>query len=444
MAAEVVMRALSATRTVVRWVALLLLLQCLGSHPSFAAAEEDKYVRVKIKKYFSLPYSAFENYGRLVYWGSSSASCKSEGGLLTADQTLAAHESITDYLRQMGDVANKEVFTYMGGDAVYSARWPENPDKKCGREVAKASLNCIFEWNQGEFVGTVMGYYGAPFFRGSLHSLAGAGPMNGYESYWHDGYPAHGQLYLISRLDMTKEDVNATWYDGTDHAYMDPDMPFAAFSIVCEAQDELITTTTTTTTTEAPTTTTTTEAPTTTTTTEAPTTTTTTTTEAPNATTTTTTLPPEVVVSWAQKHCYAILAVLLPLVALLALIIIIMCCCCRRLSDDQSTGAVPMELQEVNDKTLYEAQKGRRGGPGVSEDPVVSAFSPREQQNVLQRNSWIVPSQPAVPFESSPLLPPAEDTSQPLRQPRRHGQRRVASGTFASVEFPRGDEIVEG
>ncbi|RNE95270.1 hypothetical protein TraAM80_10300, partial [Trypanosoma rangeli] len=223
-----------------------------------------------------------------------------------------------------------------------------------------------------------------------------------------------------------------------------------AFSTVCEVQDEISTTTTTkaptTTTTKAPTTTTT-KAPTTTTT-KTPTTTTTktpttTTTKTPtNTTTTTTTLPPEVVAPWAQEHWLAILlAILLPLAAITLAVII--CCCCRRRTDDESTRVVPMELRGVKGNVFYEAQQRRQGGSGFSEDPDFFMRSPSEQQHVSQRNSSMSPSQPAVPFESSPLLPPAADTSQPLRLSRRHGHGRVASGTFASVEFPRGEEIAE-
>ncbi|RNE99332.1 hypothetical protein TraAM80_08243 [Trypanosoma rangeli] len=144
----------------------------------------------------------------------------------------------------------------MGGDRRYSAYYQKDNDKKCYVGVAKPSLNCIFEWNQGLFEDANVKYRGVPFYRGSLHSLAGAGPLNGYESYWHHGYPAHGQLYLISRLDTKGGSATATWYDGAAYAFKDSDMPSAAFGIVCEVQDVITTATTeapTTTTTEAPT-----------------------------------------------------------------------------------------------------------------------------------------------------------------------------------------------
>ncbi|ESL05274.1 hypothetical protein TRSC58_07086, partial [Trypanosoma rangeli SC58] len=299
MATEVGMRARSAVRTVVRWMALLLLLQCVGSHPSFTVAGEDKHVIVKIKRYFSFPNSEFRNkYGGQVDYYMSSRSCEQNGGLLTADQTPAAHESITDHLRKVRDVANQEVFTYMGGDAYYSYFWEEDPAKKCDPKVADTLLNCIFEWNQGLFAKLKRNGRGVPFFKGSLYSLAGAGRLNGYDAYWRDGYPAHGQIYLISRLDITKKEAKAAWYDGDSYARINPDTPYASFGIVCGVQDGISTSTTTMTTTKVP--------------------------------TTTTTLPPKVVVPWAQEHWYVILlVVLLPLIAAIALIVVICCCCCR-------------------------------------------------------------------------------------------------------------------
>ncbi|RNF18547.1 uncharacterized protein Tco025E_04421, partial [Trypanosoma conorhini] len=119
MAAEVGMRARSATGTVVRWVALLLLLlQCLGGHPSFAAALEDGHVIVKIKRYFSFPNSVFEgHYGGRVDFSNSADACRVNGGLLSADQTAAAHQSITDRLRHVAGPKDQAMYTFMGGDA---------------------------------------------------------------------------------------------------------------------------------------------------------------------------------------------------------------------------------------------------------------------------------------------------------------------------------------
>ncbi|ESL05813.1 hypothetical protein TRSC58_06524 [Trypanosoma rangeli SC58] len=236
----------------------------------------------------------------------------------------------------------------MGGDAYYSAVWEKDLSKICETGIAKASLNCIFEWNQGLFADSKVKHRGVPFFKGSLHSLAGAGRLNGYDSYWQDGYPAHGQIYLISRLDMIMEGAKATWYDGTDRAYENPETPPASFGIVCEVQDGIVPTSTT-------------------------------------------TLPPKVVVPWVQEHWYAILlVVLLPLIAAIALIVVI-CCCCRR-TDDKYTRAAPMELREVSGNVVYGTQERQSGGAGVSEDPVVFMRLPREQQHVLQRNPWMSPS----------------------------------------------------
>ncbi|RNE95133.1 hypothetical protein TraAM80_10381 [Trypanosoma rangeli] len=413
MSAEVGMRARSAVRAAVRWMALLLLLQCLGSHPSFTAAGEYKHVVVKIKKYFSFPHSEFrESYGNQVDYGVSWSVCQINGGALTADQTPAAHQSITDYLRRVRGIADAEVFTYMGGNAYYSFFWEENPKRVCNPEDGNTLLNCIFEWNQGLFedASAKPKPRGVPFFRGSLHSIPGTGPLNGYDDYWRDNCPANGQIYLISSLDVVKMETTTLWYDGAMHAYDNTDTSAVAYCLVCEVQDEIMTTTTTTT-------------------------------EAPPATTTT--ALPEVVVPWAQDHWYAILlAMLLPLLAAIVLTVVIIFCCCRRRTDDESTRVASMELREVKGN-VYETQQRQNGGVSVSEDPVLLTGRTHEQKLFLEWNSSISPSQCAAPVESSPRLVSASVASQSSRLSRNHSRRRVASGTFAGGDFSRGEGIAE-
>ncbi|RNE95400.1 hypothetical protein TraAM80_10235 [Trypanosoma rangeli] len=403
MAAEVGMRTRSAVRTAVRWMALLLLLQCLGSHPSFTAAGEDKRVVVKIKKYFSIPHpDPHEGHPGWANYKDSRAVCGSYGGLLTADQTPAAHQYITDYLRKAKGIGDTRVFTYMGGDAYYSYYWENNPDKMCNPEDGNTLLNCIFEWNQGLFedASAKPKPRGVPFFRGSLHSIPGTGPLNGYKDYWRDDYPANGQIYLISSLDVVKMETTTLWYDGAMHAYDNTDTSAVAYSLVCEVQDEVMTTTTT-------------------------------------------TALPEVVVPWAQDHWYAILlAVLLALLAAIVLTVIIIFCCCRRRTDDESTRVASMELREVKGN-VYETQQRQNGGVSVSEDPVLLTGRTHEQKHFLEWNSSISPSQCAAPVESSPRLVSASDASQSSRLSRNHSRRRVASGTFAGGDFSRGEGIAE-
>ncbi|RNE96349.1 uncharacterized protein Tco025E_09874 [Trypanosoma conorhini] len=162
MAAEVGMRARSATGTVVRWVALLLLLlQCLGGHPSFAAALEDGHVIVKIKRYFSFPNSEFNKYGGEVSYAKSALACARNGGYLSADQTPAAHQYITDYLRPTGRPLDALMFTFMGGDAEYSVN-----TQRCTPGIPTASLGCVYQWNQGAFADPQVKGGGASFYMG--------------------------------------------------------------------------------------------------------------------------------------------------------------------------------------------------------------------------------------------------------------------------------------
>ncbi|RNF12519.1 hypothetical protein TraAM80_00235, partial [Trypanosoma rangeli] len=133
MADEDGMRVLSAMRAVVRWMALLLL-QCLGSHPSFTAAGEDRRVIVKIKTFFSRPYWEFiERHVVVVYFDVCADACRVGGGLPYADQTSAAHQSITDCLRLVRGSTDP---------AMHSRTWVATPcEASIGRTTQPKSVN---------------------------------------------------------------------------------------------------------------------------------------------------------------------------------------------------------------------------------------------------------------------------------------------------------------
>ncbi|RNF20865.1 hypothetical protein TcG_03300 [Trypanosoma cruzi] len=116
-------RTRSATRNAVRWMVLFLLLQYLGSHPSFAAAgEEEKHVTIGITRYFHYANSIFKtNFATRLDYTNSQVSCYNGGGLLASDQTPAAHISIPAQLRELASKKVETFRTYLGGTAEYTA-----------------------------------------------------------------------------------------------------------------------------------------------------------------------------------------------------------------------------------------------------------------------------------------------------------------------------------
>ncbi|PBJ75197.1 hypothetical protein BCY84_11409 [Trypanosoma cruzi cruzi] len=305
------MRTRSATRNAVRWMVLFLLLQYLGSHPSFTAAgeEEKGNVVIEIVRYFHYSNPIFfQNYAGDVSYFSSDDVCHLGGGVLSADQTPAAHVAIADELRKTA-VRNYDTrYAYLGGDADHAATPTTDPKKRCGRGLKWATLNCIFKWNQGAFADSSDDGLGVAFFRGTLYTLVDAGPMNGYKAYWPYHYPFHGKTFLILRLNTTDKSENATWYDWYPAPKDHIDTPYPAFGVVCEAQKGYVVSTTT--------------------------------------------LPPAVVVPWAQKNWYVVLlAVLLPAIAAVALITVCFYRC--RGVYDESKWVVHMVLREMNDNPLY-------------------------------------------------------------------------------------------
>ncbi|EAN87623.1 hypothetical protein C3747_32g469 [Trypanosoma cruzi] len=305
------MRTRSATRNAVRWMVLFLLLQYLGSHPSFTAAgeEEEGHVVIEIVKYFNYPNSIFfQNYAGDVSYFSSDDVCHLGGGVLSADQTPAAHVAIADELRKTAVHNYDTSHAYLGGDADHAATPTTDPKKSCGRGLNLPTLNCIFKWNQGAFADSSADGLGVAFFRGTLYTLVGVGPMNGYKAYWPYHYPHHGKTFLMLRLKTRENSEQATWYDWYPAPKTHIDTPYRSFGVVCETQKGYVVSTTT--------------------------------------------LPPAVVVPWLQKNWYVVLiVVLLPVVVAVALITVCFYRC--RGVDDESKWVAHMVLREINDNPLY-------------------------------------------------------------------------------------------
>ncbi|EKF33449.1 hypothetical protein MOQ_002684 [Trypanosoma cruzi marinkellei] len=304
------MRTRSATRNAVRWMVLFLLLQCLGSHPSFTAAgEEGKggHVNIGITRYFHYPYSVFwSNFFGLVDYTNSRDSCYNGGGLPASSQTPAAHISIAAELRKLSSSV-ETLRAYLGGTAEHSA-YMMPFEQRCTRGEKKASISCIYKWNEGAFLDSSPDGNGVSFFMGSMYSLIGAGPMNGYKAYWGPKLPGHGQLFLMLRMDTDKLDEWATWYDGQGIALYDVETPVETFGVVCETQEGYVVSTTT--------------------------------------------LPPKVEVPWLYKRWYVILiAIWVPVVA--AVVLITACFCRCRGADDESMWVVHMVLREVKSEPFY-------------------------------------------------------------------------------------------
>ncbi|EKF28708.1 hypothetical protein MOQ_007536, partial [Trypanosoma cruzi marinkellei] len=183
----------------------------------------------------------------------------------------------------------------------------------CKRSVALASLKCIYKWNQGAFLEHSSDGNGVSFYRGSMYSLIGAGPMNGYKAYWGHNLPGNGQLFLILSMNTKEVDDQATWYDGQGIAKYDKKTPKKTFGVACETQEGYVVSTTT--------------------------------------------LPPDVEVPWLHKRWYVILiAILVPAIAAVAIIIACFCRC--RGVDDELKWVVPMVLREVSDEPFYAIDRG--------------------------------------------------------------------------------------
>ncbi|PWV12788.1 hypothetical protein C3747_48g100 [Trypanosoma cruzi] len=300
-------RTRSATRNAVRWMVLFLLLQYLGSHPSFTAAGEE-HVTIGITKYFHHAHSVFKtNFGYRVDYTNSQVSCFNGGGLLASDQTPAAHISIAAELRKLASKKIETFRTYLGGTAQYTADSAPS-EQRCLRGERRASLKCIYKWKEGAFLDSSSDGHGVSFFRGTVYTLIGAGPMNGYDAYWGNKLPGHGQLFLMLRMDTDQNDKKATWYDGQGVPRYDGETPEDTFGVVCETQEGYVVSTTT--------------------------------------------LPPTVEISWVRKNWYFVLiAILVPVIVAVAIITVCFCRC--RGADDESKWVVHMVLREVNGKPFH-------------------------------------------------------------------------------------------
>ncbi|KAF5220522.1 hypothetical protein ECC02_006480 [Trypanosoma cruzi] len=302
-------RTRSATRNAVRWMVLFLLLQYLGSHPSFTAAgEEEKHVTIGITKYFHYANSIFSsNFGGRVDYSNSQFSCFNGGGLLAADQTPAAHISIAAQLRELASNKDETFRSYLGGTAQYTAN-SAPPENRCLRDERRASLKCIYKWNEGAFRDSSSDGHGVSFFRGTMYTLIGAKAMNGYDAYWGPKLPGHGQLFLMFRMDTNQNDEKATWYDGQGVPRGDGETPENTFGVVCETQEGYVVSTTT--------------------------------------------LPTTVEIPWVHKRWYVILiAILVPVIVAVAIITVYFCRSCG--GHDESKWVVHMVLREVNGEPLH-------------------------------------------------------------------------------------------
>ncbi|KAF8294427.1 hypothetical protein TcYC6_0102430 [Trypanosoma cruzi] len=309
-------RTRSATRNAVRWMVLFLLLQYLGSHPSFTAAgEEEKHVTIVITKYFHHANSIFSsNFGGRVDYTNSQVSCFNGGGLLASDQTPAAHVSIAAELRELASKKVETFRSFLGGTAEYTADSAPS-EQRCLRGERRASLKCIYKWNEGAFLDSSSDGHGVSFFRGTMYTLIGAKAMNGYDAYWGPKLPGHGQLFLMFRMDTSQSYEKATWYDGQGVPWYDGETPEKTFGVVCETQEGYVVSTTT--------------------------------------------LPPAVEISWVQKNWYFVLAAIL--VPVIVAVVLITACFCRcRGADDESKWVVHMVLREVNGKPFHVTD--RNGG----------------------------------------------------------------------------------
>ncbi|ORC88463.1 uncharacterized protein TM35_000161010 [Trypanosoma theileri] len=298
-------RTAAAVRTAVLWVSLCMLLQHLGHHPQFTAEAEGS-VQVNIVRYFTLPNSKFTSFpGGEVSSVTSAKLCSANGGSLVSGQSAAAQDAITTELRKAFEGSQVASHTFMGGDASYNVIWEIDPTKKCKVGVkGVASLNCIYQWNIGEFAPGSYDGHGVPFYRGSYYSVAGAGPMNGYTPFWENNYPGRGQPYLISRF-VVHVGSRALWYDGDSWAKFNPDTPPNSFASVCEVQDGLV----------------------------------------GNSS-----FPPtESKTTWIQKHWYVPL--IIAVVVLAAIIALIVLCCCLG-GRDEEKYLHPMVIRDISNEPL--------------------------------------------------------------------------------------------
>ncbi|CAJ1027741.1 IGP family C-type lectin domain containing protein, putative [Leishmania lindenbergi] len=193
--------------------------------------------------------------------------CATMGGVLVPDVSDAIH---LELLNKMEEVGVTSYCGYLGGSTLLSST---------GCTTSKATLDCIWYWDQGRYNGIENAY---PFYKGNSYpasgsngGLSGAGMIStASDNYWtrKDGiqtFPGKKyQRYAMLTLPQTYS--RAGWVDSSDTSFSYGEVPTNSYFAMCLV--ELVTTTTTTSTTtttaEPPATTTTTMNPTTTTTTQ--------------------------------------------------------------------------------------------------------------------------------------------------------------------------------
>ncbi|KEG06480.1 hypothetical protein DQ04_13721000 [Trypanosoma grayi] len=396
MAIDARTRSGGAVRTATIWMTLFLLLQHAGHDPHLTAVAQ--LVTVPIERYFSRPNSDFAaQIGAMVDFSNSAEICRLGGGILSADQTPAAHRQIMSYLGNV-DMGGT-VYTYMGGDAMYTINWEKDPEKKCIRGLNAPSLNCLFQWNLGRFADMERDGWGVSFYRGSVYTVKGAGPVNGYPEFWLPGYPVHGQPFLINKLYGPSSDIKKTWYDGWGKAQANRDTPPHQFAVVCEVQEPFDYNTT----------------------------------SLPPSTPPQTTQPP----SWFEKNWFVIIPiVVVPFI--IALLIIILCCCGCCSHDDDDKMVVPMILREY-DRSFFCAGDGNDNrGYQFYDDVVVTA--PMNEWMPTDNNCN---TNAAPPADTAPSVEDSTVISKTPSFKRRRSRGRTSSNVFAEISIPNGEEIKE-
>ncbi|CCD21240.1 IGP family C type lectin domain [Trypanosoma vivax] len=140
--------------------------------------------------------------GTVVDYNTFDTVCRSKGGVLAAVPTENARIHVT---REILAVRGRgKTVTYVGGDADDSTRNAQGEGGRCVIGGKSSSLNCIYRWNKGLYATATPGGVGVAFWRGSYYGKGG-GPLNGFPSYWYEGYPGRGQVYMVATLGEMEE-----------------------------------------------------------------------------------------------------------------------------------------------------------------------------------------------------------------------------------------------
>ncbi|AAZ11602.1 hypothetical protein, conserved [Trypanosoma brucei brucei TREU927] len=207
MGTEISMTACGFARMVVLFTALL---QCLsGSSHLFAFGKV--YPTAYVKEYILFPNRKFWHGGDyLVDYSNSVHICREAGGTLATDHSQATNERLTAY--HLGVADGPFIYSYLGGDATYSASAAQDAGIRCTAGDYDTSLNCVYRWNSGLFEASGIEGNGVAFWRGSYTYKSGSGALGGYPSFFAQSYPQDGQLHVMGWY------TNVTkwfgWFDG--------------------------------------------------------------------------------------------------------------------------------------------------------------------------------------------------------------------------------------